>query len=886
MPAVRRMSGGNRSNSLRSNRSNSFSSADGSQASHGSNSKNNKKRSKHRDGKLPPPILVYHESAHSIVFRDHLRRVAKRQGSSNLSNDDDKNEQRQPQQSASPNGTTTKSNHTKKNSDIPKSHGQAAMPDGTTPAHRHDTLIEVATEFTHIVGIDQGETVMPSQAQIPVDQIANFRPRIQPLPALALGPDDQFESLLKQPPAAGINGINESENVGDTQEGLSPAEQEVVHLLQTQKACVKTVRNGDWTAFLTRFETPQPNHGKWCTYHMDVPPHDGDEFPFNSFVTSTTLLPENGKKMRCFGALSQFTVGVVFALPGAHCNPNPQNGQDIVETEEEASKRTRTWSWPAGYSAKTEFNIDGRGNLTNGREEALTPLSVLRQYNREYVHDEEYTVAGRKISGLSQIPYNEVFLRVGGRGRIVRGRDCASGKIRDDAAGTGRSFDHGVGLPIALFVRLASFGHLVSLLRTRSRCCHVLGEAQMKDIPLLLITPEEGTRVLTERLQVELWKVASQTLNPFQNPALARRTTIDNMDEASFQQKVDELFDLDRTIREKLTPDELARLAGGFGATDQCVADILKQIMLDDIKVERERRHCNNEEHKDKEQQEESHHLQDFVNEGLTAAVRSGDFLTARQLLILYSVVATRKEEMNDADDESLSDYSASECRHNERSLERLREVSLGKDAQLLVQDLELIKKNKSVDITADIPPPPPPPPLDTDRLRGATNSDGLLAVLGAAQILKAMQDGGAKRRTEEVVDAVDDWCKHGEQSMAFRISSWYDQRAAQGDLQIATENDSNFMAFVSNKAIANRRTFAEQLRQAVSSTDFADVRFLRAIEEMVSKMHAPCLRLELLQYVLGLDNRFSVSHVGRAVHLAATCLGVSAGTITTTTTS
>lgn len=62
-----------------------------------------------------------------------------------------------------------------------------------------------------------------------------------------------------------------------------------------------------------------------------------------------------------------------------------------------------------------------------------------------------------------------------------------------------------------------------------------------------------------------------------------------------------------------------------------------------------------------------------------------------------------------------------------------------------------------------------------------------------------------------------------------------------------------------------------------MTSTDFTNVRFLRALEEMVNQMHAPCLRLELLQYVLGLDNRFSISHVGRAVHLASTCLGVSA---------
>jgi hypothetical protein len=143
------------------------------------------------------------------------------------------------------------------------------------------------------------------------------------------------------------------------------------------------------------------------------------------------------------------------------------------------------------------------------------------------------------------------------------------------------------------------------------------------------------------------------------------------------------------------------------------------------------------------------------------------------------------------------------------------------------------------------------------------------------------MQDGSAKRRVEESISAVEEWVTYGEQSMAFRISSWYDQRAAQGDLKIATDRDSQFMAFVSNKAISNRKAFASQLRDAVSATDFTDVRFLRAILEMLSRMHSPCLRLELLQYALGLDNRYSVAHVARSVELAATCLGIAAASST-----
>jgi hypothetical protein len=142
---------------------------------------------------------------------------------------------------------------------------------------------------------------------------------------------------------------------------------------------------------------------------------------------------------------------------------------------------------------------------------------------------------------------------------------------------------------------------------------------------------------------------------------------------------------------------------------------------------------------------------------------------------------------------------------------------------------------------------------------------------------LKAMRNDTAKRRVEEAVAAIDEWVGYGEQSVAFRVASWYDQRASQSDLKIATDNDTKLMAFVSNKAVHNRKKFARQLRDAVDNTDFHDVRFLLAINEILKEMHSPCLRLELLQYVLGLDNRYSVAHVIRSVELAASCLGIAA---------
>ena len=120
-------------------------------------------------------------------------------------------------------------------------------------------------------------------------------------------------------------------------------------------------------------------------------------------------------------------------------------------------------------------------------------------------------------------------------------------------------------------------------------------------------------------------------------------------------------------------------------------------------------------------------------------------------------------------------------------------------------------------------------------------------------------------------------WINKSENSVAYRLASWRDLRAAQGDLKIATEQDSNFMAFISNKAVTNRKKFVKELRDSVSKTSFESIQFLKGIHDMVATMHSPCLRLELLQFILGLDNRYSVAHVGRSVELAATCLSISA---------
>mmetsp|Transcript_32890 Transcript_32890/g.37872 ORF Transcript_32890/g.37872 Transcript_32890/m.37872 type:complete len:871 (+) Transcript_32890:48-2660(+) len=812
---------------------------------------------------LPEPVLVYHESARSIVFRDNVHRAcdvaAEQVGSILVGSLPSPNKhhatrhaslysERSSSLSSSSNNNEDVSSkavrHIKRAASEYIPHSSSNEPteivnnnDSNNSFNRREKLTESSAGSLVLDG------VFRRSSSHSVD-IKGFQPQTVPLPRLQLGRNDEFQPLIMS---------NESQLWTD-------AEKEVHRMLLDQKATVKTIKNTDWTPFLDRFHTPKDSNDN-NKKHSDIGPkrdeNDKDSgyghFPFNSFVTSTTMLPSGGIKMRSYGTTNNYTAGVVFAMPTF----------ENEKLEDEAAQESRTWSWPAGYSAKTEFNINGRGELINGRAEAIVSLSKLRIMNNDYITKNEYVVGGRivKCDQVKTVPFNEIFLRVGGKGRRTVDSENKLLVNKD------RSFEKGVGLPVAIFCRTASFGHLFSLLRTRARLLHIFGELQMKDLPLLMITPNLSIRVLTEKLQHELLKVAARHLNPFQNSLIAHKTKIDCTDDSCMQTKLEELIDLDDKIRETLTTEELARVAGGFGATDESVAQILRDAMIQDKQREaRDSDSGDDDRIGNTDDVQDRHKLQDIVNEGLAASVRASDYYTSRQLLILYSLVSSEEHQMK-----------------TDRKLENDEsKIDVIEKKSLLDSKAMLLKYNREGDPTVlsdvkkSLPSRPPPPPLDTDRLRSATNSDGLLAVLGAAQILKAMQDGGAKKRTNESWQAVEEWVEQGERNIAFRLASWRDQRAAQDDLEIAVDQDSSFMAFVSNKAISNRKKFAIQLHHAVERTDFNDMRFIMAIDEIISRMHSPCLRLELLQYVLGLDNRYSIEHVKRAVELAATCLNIS----------
>ena len=328
-----------------------------------------------KNKQLPEAVLVYHESAHSIVFRDQLRRqqTAIRRASTDALNSSRHRTQNIFDGAASKTpfleGLSEQPSDSDTGYESSESNTSAAQAQGNRPK-RHSYAY--------------GSAPKSSEEAQPV-VIANFQPLIEPLEQLELSAANVFEPLLEADPIT----------CGDLD--LTEQEKEVTEMLRTESAVVKTVRNADWTSFLEKFKPTGDSgaHTRHFAYRQkDASPTESKNDlatpPYNSFVTSTSILPSCGKKMRCFGSNHEYAVGVIFALPDNYSDS---------KTEDEAAKTSKTWSWPSGYSAKTEFNINDRGELINGRQEALVPLSGLRQMNHAYLHDNDYVVGGRMVKG-------------------------------------------------------------------------------------------------------------------------------------------------------------------------------------------------------------------------------------------------------------------------------------------------------------------------------------------------------------------------------------------------------------------------------------------------------------------------------------------------------
>ena len=117
-----------------------------------------------------------------------------------------------------------------------------------------------------------------------------------------------------------------------------------------------------------------------------------------------------------------------------------------------------------------------------------------------------------------------------------------------------------------------------------------------------------------------------------------------------------------------------------------------------------------------------------------------------------------------------------------------------------------------------------------------------------AQVMLEEFVAGSTTARLQRACTELDEWVSNAQRcslsSLAFVLRSWREAKR--------TEPDSELLSFMSAKALANRRRFCQELRALQRCSD--GVEYCRQLRAIVGNLRRPCLRLRLLQMVLGLD--------------------------------
>lgn len=139
-------------------------------------------------------------------------------------------------------------------------------------------------------------------------------------------------------------------------------------------------------------------------------------------------------------------------------------------------------------------------------------------------------------------------------------------------------------------------------------------------------------------------------------------------------------------------------------------------------------------------------------------------------------------------------------------------------------------------------------------------NQDAVLVGLGAYKAIGGVATGEVLGRLHEAMTQIEDWLTHSRQSYLFCLESF---------VAVSGMEDSSFVPFVSGKAISNRQAFLQNLRELEKRATSNMEPYMRQVVTLIASMHSPCLRLQLLQFILGLDGRWSKQMLARSTCLA-----------------
>jgi len=159
-------------------------------------------------------------------------------------------------------------------------------------------------------------------------------------------------------------------------------------------------------------------------------------------------------------------------------------------------------------------------------------------------------------------------------------------------------------------------------------------------------------------------------------------------------------------------------------------------------------------------------------------------------------------------------------------------------------------------------------------RICSRSFSRGVLVAVGSLVALEDFASGRMLPRIVEACHQLEGWLDNSN-SFVFRVGSWHELSNHSG-----AGHDAAFSAFVTKRAVGNRRQFHDELLELERLEESRDLLHgMQHLRSLISHLHHPCLRLEILQHILGLDSRFDLSAVQAVANLALSIIAAPGST-------
>ena len=536
-----------------------------------------------------------------------------------------------------------------------------------------------------------------------------------------------------------------------------------------------------------------------------------------AFRSSFSLPPPSGR-MHLFGDVGMQCVGVIF--------------------DRRALDTSRALCWPSGYFAKTEFHLheepDGNVRLTGGRASQLISLDDLAQQQlRE--HEERQDDEHQEEPPL----YNEINLPLRGPRGLC-----------------------------AVFLRSNAASDLRIAMGLRDLLQHCF--PKLPPLPLLRLTPALGVAIVSRQEQLEALRRA---------PERALRGSID----ASPRLPVNAL-----AFGDCLTVGESLALHSAHGITHRSLHTALEALASSAL-------------------------LATHVTRALCAAAMVDNVASAREIvrtaaplllrpLLMTSAkggmsLAARAARAGVAADEKdlevmdIREYGDDSREYGDDSREYgddSRDYGDDEEQQVLEEDKEdkeEMDDEETLPTEASDSSDAPNRGADERRVSArvdlmlasvstlrrictAERSQGMLVALGAQITIGEFVTGRTAQRLSAACRWLHEWCENARsgpcspRTLVFLMTSWNEARKVDGN--------SDWLSFLSGKAVSNRLAFHSQLLELLRAQQQGDgVQYVTQLHELVKRLRKPCLRLRILQQVLGLDTRFSRDTVYGVICLA-----------------